>query len=774
MAKRKNKEKNKDKDKINLFDEAINAFYSGKNCEAFDKFYQEFQNNKTEMSKCFALLTSLKLAGDDYNYRCHLITTEPNELIKTETDNIPLDTYSYLCKKIENEDVTIDAMFYKELGWFFYTLNNINPAIQSYHFALNRMTLDLKSKENVFEGLMLCYEINKDYEFSKYYAVILHNANIDKIYYLIKLVIYNTMINQEKYKVNTSKFEEIKLEIKTQLASIKKIYSNIKDFKTQREICLSTICNMYFYLDIPLDTLYENHLSEHRDLNFPCNLKIVYAYNELINNRLGNGITTLKNGLDIFNNKVYVETLSDQSKKYYTDYLNKIFYLNLLINFSDNDLEKYISELSRIVKEKESELLKDFAELLYNNIYLAKIKCVIKYNKIEEVGTLISEIIDRFNNYELFKSKDLLDSLLYACCAESKLDLFRVSMTYIRENRLTSNLSDNIFNKIISTDDKIYINYLDIFLKCIEIKSICSIRLDKELDNTKELGHYTNIDSVKYLVKNNNSARIRMYNADYMNDPDEGKLIFDKLDFNVSYIENLDLETNPYFLFCMSKKDSLPLWVGYAKDGNGCFLQLKKESLVDNSSREFISISENNNNSYSIRLEKESSIRNNKIDIESPIKHNVAKPYKYDDIRIYRVCYINKNSKDTNITKNEELNTLILDLIKLVEKPSNEEDRLLFDILDEIRFLFKSSDYSAEEEIRIIKNVKDKNQYILDDRDSLKFPKLYVQIENSKGIQFEEVMIGPKVSDEDKTLLIPYLKYCKNVDKVSYSDIKYR
>lgn len=89
-------------------------------------------------------------------------------------------------------------------------------------------------------------------------------------------------------------------------------------------------------------------------------------------------------------------------------------------------------------------------------------------------------------------------------------------------------------------------------------------------------------------------------------------------------------------------------------------------------------------------------------------------------------------------------------------------------ILDQIRFLFKSKDYEHEKELRIIKW---SNAPISDDgKREREIPHLYVEME--KSLELDEVILGPKV--EKPAEIAPYLYYTNKVKKVSKSSIKYQ
>ncbi len=760
-------------DKQLLFNKAYELYQNKEHLSAVDKFYKYYELAKDEHSKCWLFLTLLNLDEKVIANKINIYIGEFKNIFNDQDDNFVVILYNYLFDILKNEYNINDIDLYIEFGVLAYNFKVTNNAILIFSIALNKATY-IKHKEDIIYYLMLCYEKIGDFEFAKQYAVMSYRLKPNDISYITKIIFYNSKLLGIKYIKDTNEHIELMNENQMFIRKLRDIYDEIKMNNSSRNSILERICTLYFNLNLDLEDLYLEDLKNLKNIEGSESLRIIYAYNEFICGRKQVAIDELRDVLNTIiqlssDRKNIAPEKYSKSEKYYLDYTTKIYYLNLLVNFNeDENTDEDVKELENTLKTYSDKLNRKFSELIYYNIYTSKIKNLIKFGTYNEVSEIIESIVEIYKEFDFEDYENLMDSLLYACCVETKLDFLTIAMDYIKSKKLSKYLSINIFKEIIQSQKNKYKDCLDIFIKCVEIKSFCSINLlDKD---DKELGHYTNINNVRNLVKNDKSTRIRMYNANYMNDPDEGTIILKELGISDENIESLDKNNNPNFLFCMSKKDMLPLWIGYGNDGNGCFLKLKQRSLIDKSKTNFVYLEKTDE----VNSTKKTSNKEVGISLDAVIYNYRAKPYKADDSRAYEVIYLSRSKSGSLITGNRDLNNLIDQLKTLVDKVLNKNDDILLKILDEIRFLFKSSTYAVEEEKRIIKKVSDKSKYKLDDRPTLAVPKLFVEIENSGGIEFEEIMIGPKVSDKDKMLLVPYFKYCDDKIKVTYSSINYR
>ena len=303
----------------------------------------------------------------------------------------------------------------------------------------------------------------------------------------------------------------------------------------------------------------------------------------------------------------------------------------------------------------------------------------------------------------------------------------------------------------------------------------------RDLENSEEYGHYTKIETLtNHLIKTKKSddpsepayssepAYLRLTNSKQLNDPMEGRAIYDYLE-----IENSSdcYQSSNVFLSSMTTiSDSLPMWKEYAEESKGAFLQYDKKYL------------------------------------QQIIEH--------DSLEFVRIFYLNSTREDDSniIQKLNELKELIQELKTRDTEESRKVQSNIFKNLAKISYLFKVSDYEYESEYRILINFDDseiegrlnpklktedkieleelkvlsgsiglsKNdksgyddfrKYIyLESREDGRYA-LYVYI-NLAPLKYSKVILGPKVTDAD--YIAPYLKIANPDIKIESSKIPYR
>ena len=235
-------------------------------------------------------------------------------------------------------------------------------------------------------------------------------------------------------------------------------------------------------------------------------------------------------------------------------------------------------------------------------------------------------------------------------------------------------------------------------------------------------------------------------NIAYMNDPNEGKTILQFLGKGIN--DNSARFPNTYIKCFSTMKDYLPMWGMYGDNGKGCCLV---------------------------------------IDWGRETKKNKRV--------LYRVCYINPKDKVNMATKEyndkgidtDSINAYLVKLKGLANDIRKYKNGFYFflEIISRIRFLFKESSYSYENEYRILYSTdKDKKTIHYTNVEQIDLvkgiaPKLYVYSEFPVCIK--KVLLGPKL--KNVTEIIPFLQ--EKVDKLSdmysmdkpeicYSSIEYR
>ena len=297
----------------------------------------------------------------------------------------------------------------------------------------------------------------------------------------------------------------------------------------------------------------------------------------------------------------------------------------------------------------------------------------------------------------------------------------------------------------------------------------------RDLENSEEYGHYTKIETLtNHLIKTIKSgdpsepAYLRLTNSKQLNDPMEGRAIYDYLE-----IENSSdcYQSSNVFLSSMTTiSDSLPMWKEYAEESKGAFLQYDKKYL------------------------------------QQIIEH--------DSLEFVRIFYLNSTRKDDSdiIQKLNDLKELIQELKARHTEESRKVQSSIFKNLAKISYLFKVSDYEYESEYRILINfddsqVEERLNPKLKAGDKIELEELkvlsggiglsenkesgyddfrkYIHLESKeKGryalfvyinllpLKYSKVILGPKVTDAD--YIAPYLKLANPDIEIESSKIPYR
>ena len=260
-------------------------------------------------------------------------------------------------------------------------------------------------------------------------------------------------------------------------------------------------------------------------------------------------------------------------------------------------------------------------------------------------------------------------------------------------------------------------------------------------------------------------GRTRLGNVKYMNDPEEGSVLDRYLKLRRSNNFEVSLKPSPWFLMSLTTAiDDLTMWSQYGARAEGVCLVFKPDSF-----KVVKSMAES-------EWMKEKNIQELKNDIDSTKK----------DL-LYRICYLDKQSlingrlkavkKENNKMLNGAEIKIINDCLKIIKSlvRAIKKNTLLYsaveECLEEIRYLFKVSDYSYESELRILRyaDLTPDNKEIKIDN-SGPVAKLY--LERDMPIQLEQVIFGPKFSNpEHVTPLLHLLD--KNIE-LKLSNIKFK
>lgn len=433
-----------------------------------------------------------------------------------------------------------------------------------------------------------------------------------------------------------------------------------------------------------------------------------------------------------------------------TDYPNcNWFFENVLYR---SDMTRKVKNLSQSLKQMDGHLnVADVGAEKFNNGEAEKY--FITDHSLEKIGEEIKhkeqfgiffthKLLQVSNDHIGQQKKKIIEVLELADKTYPDKDELRDEI----HSKLTSLRSD--FNE--DKSKKIYeiINKIKSFLK-----------VDPQ---ENEIGHYTSIETLQFLL--GNDASLRLTNGRQLNDIAEGKKLLEIIDNKIAKnskiakkVQLLTLfrgkKTNYYISSATSAKDSLLMWNMYGNDGKGVFLQY---------SREFIEANRN---------------------------------------YIYKVGYLDDSAgilrAYVNGVENRDLATEINNLIKAIKNLTDDElkslNESLYNDIDKLSFLFKDVAYKEEKEYRILQtiNVKEDLKKLVTPSFKCEEGKaryyLYVKFHNETTITSEEatiikpeyslIVIGPK-SNSEKDYIEPYINLMgldsKTEITVEHSKIEYR
>ncbi|MGO1126943.1 DUF2971 domain-containing protein [Streptococcus sp. V728] len=307
-----------------------------------------------------------------------------------------------------------------------------------------------------------------------------------------------------------------------------------------------------------------------------------------------------------------------------------------------------------------------------------------------------------------------------------------------------------------------------------KIRSLLTINA-QDLENSEEFGHYTKIETLtNHLIKTIKSgdaskpAYLRLTNSKQLNDPMEGRAVYDYLEIEDS--SECYQNSNVFLSSMTTISDSLPMWKEYAEESRGAFLQYDKKYL--------------------------------------------QKIIEHEALEFVRIFYLNNTREDDSdiVKKLNELKRVIKELKGRHTKESKLIMTTIFKNLAKISYLFKVSDYEYESEFRILINFDDSEierllnpKHLTDDRIKIEeiislsgsiglseneesgyddFRK-YIHLESKEDgryalfvyinllpLKYSKVILGPKVTDAD--YIAPYLKLANPDIEIESSKIPYR
>ena len=419
---------------------------------------------------------------------------------------------------------------------------------------------------------------------------------------------------------------------------------------------------------------------------------------------------------------------------------------------------------------------------------------------------IIKKLYEEFSNFMLQNFDDLFFSNDNVCDSK-KYMLFN----FILREGLLKNTKYAILQKWTDRykeDSSELKNLLSIYQLVQKIKYQLGLK-DEDKNHVLKFGHYTKGSTLQIMLDQEEnekkksifsvSGKTRLYNANYMNDPEEGIVIEQMLGLDRRDV----LEPSSWFLMSFtSKTDDLAMWSQYGDDAKGVCLVLREDdfsrftsfndvswrqekNFLEFSDKMYLMKSELNSDFEKsiFRSESENSVDtvNNEGTETNPVEKDSDSKGNSD--YLYRIAYVKNIGEDIELEQTElfdkseieELEKLLNSLKEKLDIGSKvtEENyqKAISDCIEEIRYLFKSVDYKYENELRILRysNLDPSNKEIKIDKTS-GVGKLYVERKNS--IQIGEIIFGPKFPNPE--YVTPLLKLLdENID-YKKSTIKFR
>ena len=492
-------------------------------------------------------------------------------------------------------------------------------------------------------------------------------------------------------------------------------------------------------------------------------------------------------------------------------------YAKILFNLSTkqtvlNKLEATAKKLQELCEHKRFQESGEIA-FIYSMVLASLFEHQTELSERLQTTKTIKKLYKKFSKFMIHNFDDLFFSNDNVCDSEEYM-LFNF---ILREGLLkkTKYAILQTWAERYKEDSSELRNLLSIYQLVQKIKYQLGLK-DEDKNKVLEFGHYTKGSTLQIMLdqeenekkkeenekkKEENekkkstfsvSGKTRLYNANYMNDPEEGIVIEQILGLDRRDI----LEPSSWFLMSFTNKtDDLAMWSQYGDDAKGVCLVLREDDFS-----RFTSFNDVSWRKEAIPLVETMSKVDSTLSYDlkgSPNELNNIKPtvaIKDEEKRsksekkenrdyLYRIAYVKHIKENLKLERTElfekseikELEKLLNSLKEKLDigskiKEKNYQDAIS-NCIEEIRYLFKSVDYKYENELRILRyaNLDPSNDKIKIDKTS-GIGKLYVERENS--IQIDEVIFGPKFPNPE--YVTPLLKLLDKNIKYKKSTIKFR
>ena len=485
-------------------------------------------------------------------------------------------------------------------------------------------------------------------------------------------------------------------------------------------------------------------------------------------------------------------------------------YARILFNLSNkqtelNKLETTAKKLQELHEHKPFRESEEIA-FIYGMFLASLFNHQTELDERLQTTKIIKKLYEQFSNFMLQNFDDLFFSNDNVCDS----DEYKLFNFILREGLLknTKYAILQTWAERYKEDSSELRNLLSIYQLVQKIKYQLGLK-DEDKNQVLKFGHYTKGSTLQIMLDQEEnekkkstfsvSGKTRLYNANYMNDPEEGIVIEQILGLDRRDI----LEPSSWFLMSFTNKtDDLAMWSQYGDDAKGVCLVLREDdfsrftSFNDVSWRREKNFLEFSDKMYLLKSELNSSFEKsifrseseNSVDTvndEGTEPNSVEKDSDSKGNRdyLYRIAYVKHKEERLKLEQTElfekseieELEKLLNSLKEKLDSGSKVTEEnyqyAISECIEEIRYLFKSVDYKYENELRILRyaNLDPSNKEIKIDKTS-GVGKLYVERKNS--IQIGEVIFGPKFPNPE--YVTPLLKLLDKKINYKKSTIKFR
>jgi len=381
-------------------------------------------------------------------------------------------------------------------------------------------------------------------------------------------------------------------------------------------------------------------------------------------------------GMDTYNS--LLDVLKEDAEV--TNFISELHEVSTLSNDTINEIKNYDWFKDSILRDsnisqRRNKMIVSFTELkneikIRENSYYAlnNLSKLIKSPSENTLEKIYNWVIEYYNYISINQAKEIV-----LIINENKKKTISQRNEILRIFKIKFESYTDFLREI---DNILNINQ-EIYTIIENIKDILRVR-EVDLSNL-ELGHYTSLSTVSKLI-NKDGSYLRLTNGRQMNDPLEGKNL---LEFIFNDSDHYWKPTKRFISSLTTKKDSLPMWNSYAEGTTGAMLIYDKTYLKEISILTYIDIYK----VVYIYLDSDK----NKIEIKST-----------DNLKDQDIDALIDNIHGLKALINSEIGDLN-------GNEKKDREREYIDLLQEIDFLFKKSDYSYEAEYRIIANTEDRN-----------------------------------------------------------------